>query len=127
MTRLLDLQSAAEYLGISPDAMRVYISKEVVVPVLLPPCRGKNPMRKVLIDRGDLDKLIDAQKHGKRLPSRTDLVDQVLPDQRPATDPGIKREPGQRRGGQAIKDPRRQGSIRPSGEEWKRHVFASNK
>lgn len=87
-SRLLDISQSAEYLGLSVEAVKSYIKLRFIVPVPMPSCRSRNKkMRRVLIDRYDLDRLIDAQKvsNGKRVPQREALVDKILRERRAGT------------------------------------------
>lgn len=66
--RLLNVRQAAQYLGCSFWTARDYILQGLIRVVELPPLRpreGKRPrttLRRVLIDRADLDVFIDAHK-----------------------------------------------------------------
>lgn len=72
--RLLSLRDAADYLGVSYWTIRDWISDGVVARVRLPGSRLRNgkgklvspstshSMRKFLLDRRDLDKLIEEHK-----------------------------------------------------------------
>jgi Helix-turn-helix domain len=68
--RLLDLNQAAMYLGCSYWTVRDYVLAGVIPMVELPalrPREGEPPrkaLRRVLIDRTDLDAFIDARKTG---------------------------------------------------------------
>lgn len=68
--RLLDLRQAAIYLGCSYWTVRDYVLASVIPVVELPALRsreGEPPrkrLRRVLIDRSDLDAFIDARKVG---------------------------------------------------------------
>lgn len=59
--RLLDLESAGAYLGVSPWTVRHLIAAGTLARVRIPlPNRGE--LRKVLLDRADLDRLVEAWK-----------------------------------------------------------------
>ena len=66
--RLLNMRQAAEYLGCSFWTARDYILQGLIPVVELPPLRpreGERPrrtLRRVLVDRADLDTFIDARK-----------------------------------------------------------------
>jgi hypothetical protein len=70
--RLLSLRQAARYLGVSFWSVRDYVLAGALPAVTLPPLRarpGERPrtsLRRVLIDRTDLDALIEARKGLKR-------------------------------------------------------------
>ncbi len=59
-SRLLSLEEAAEYLGISYWAVRDLITARTLLPVHLP--LGRKRLRRVLLDRQDLDRLIERAK-----------------------------------------------------------------
>lgn len=66
--RLLNMRQAAEYLGCSFWTARDYILQGLIPVVELPPLRpreGERPrrtLRRVLVDRADLDTFIEARK-----------------------------------------------------------------
>lgn len=62
--RLLDVDDAATYLGgISTWTVRALVAQGVLTPVRLPSCRQKSESnRRLLFDRCDLDRVIDAWK-----------------------------------------------------------------
>lgn len=66
--RLLNMRQAAEYLGCSFWTVRDYILQGLIPVVELPPLRpreGERPrktLRRVLVDRADLDAFIEARK-----------------------------------------------------------------
>ena len=68
--RLLNLRQMADYLGCSYWSARDWVLAGLVPVVELPPLRpreGKRPrttLRRVLVDRGDLDAFIEARKRG---------------------------------------------------------------
>jgi hypothetical protein len=68
MPRLLNLREAARYLGVSYWSVRDYVLAGYVRSIALPPLRprdGERPkrnLRRVLVDRADLDAFIEAQK-----------------------------------------------------------------
>jgi hypothetical protein len=68
MVRLLSLRQAATYLGCSFWSVRDYVLSGVLPVVSLPPLRprqGERPkasLRRVLIDRADLDEFIERHK-----------------------------------------------------------------
>jgi hypothetical protein len=59
--RLLDLEAAAAYLGVSPWTIRD-LEAAGVLPRLRVPLPGGRELRKLLFDKADLDRLIDAWK-----------------------------------------------------------------
>ena len=61
MSRLLDLQQAARYLGVSPWTVRDLEASGVIPRVLIPLPNGRE-LRKLLFDRDDLDRLIESWK-----------------------------------------------------------------
>jgi hypothetical protein len=68
--RLLDIKGAAEYLGVSHWTVRDYIASGKIRTVPMPaltPRDGDRPrasMRRVLVDRVDLDAFVDSLKSG---------------------------------------------------------------
>ncbi len=60
LVRLLDLRTAAAYLGVSPWTVRDLEANGTLSRVRIP-AKGKN-VRKLLFDRQDLDKVIEAWK-----------------------------------------------------------------
>ena len=60
-SRLLDLQQAAEYLGVSPWTVRDLEASGVIPRVAIPLPNGRE-LRKLLFDRADLDRLIESWK-----------------------------------------------------------------
>ena len=66
MARLLDLSSAAEYLGVSSWSLREWealgVVQRVRVPLPVTPKRRGGELRKLLSDRQDLDRLVEAWK-----------------------------------------------------------------
>ena len=71
LPRLLNLRAAAQYLGCSYWSVRDWVLAGLIPTVVLPPLRPreggcpKTTLRRVLIDRDDLDRFIDARKHGR--------------------------------------------------------------
>ena len=65
--RLLDIEQAATYIGVSGWTLRGLIA-DGAVPTVQPPSarRTGEPMRRVLLDREDLDALIERWKAGTR-------------------------------------------------------------
>jgi len=67
--RLLTMQAAAIYLGVSYWTVRDWLLQGLIPSVRLPPLkpregeRPKQTLRRTLIDRADLDAFIDARKH----------------------------------------------------------------
>jgi hypothetical protein len=59
--RLFDLEDAATYLGLSPWTVRELEAKQVLPRVRIP-LPGGGELRKLLFDRADLDRLIEAWK-----------------------------------------------------------------
>jgi hypothetical protein len=65
--RLLDVAAAGRYCGISKWSIRGLVERGILVPVSLPGINGPTAsakMRRVLFDRSDLDRFIDAHKAG---------------------------------------------------------------
>lgn len=66
--RLLNMREAAEYLGCSFWTVRDYILQSLIPVVELPPLRpreGERPrkkLRRILVDRADLDDFIEVRK-----------------------------------------------------------------
>jgi hypothetical protein len=66
--RLLNMRQAAEYLGCSFWTARDYILQGLIPAVDLPPLRPRagdrqrRTLRRVLVDRGDLDAFIESRK-----------------------------------------------------------------
>lgn len=61
LPRLLDVRGAAAYLGVSTWTLRELVSRGVLPRVRVPlPASGE--LRKVLLDREDLDRLVEAWK-----------------------------------------------------------------
>jgi hypothetical protein len=79
--RLLDLKQAAEYLGCSYWSVRDYCLQGLIPVVHLPPLRTregdkpKKQLRRVLVDRNDLDAFIERMKSSalQMLPSAVQL------------------------------------------------------
>jgi hypothetical protein len=66
--RLLDLKSAANYLGISPSALRLLVDNGQIARVFLPnPRRPMENMDRFLVDKAELDQLIEKNKERERL------------------------------------------------------------
>jgi hypothetical protein len=59
--RLLDLKASGAYLGVSYWTMRDLVSGGVI-PCVKIPCLGGRDLRRILIDRRDLDAFIDRNK-----------------------------------------------------------------
>ena len=59
--RLLDIQRAADYLSVSPWTIRDLIANRTLARVRVPLTDG-GELRKVLLDRLDLDRLVGASK-----------------------------------------------------------------
>jgi hypothetical protein len=59
--RLLDLERAATYLGLSPWTVRELEAKGVL-PRVRVPLPGGGELRKLLFDKADLDRLIESWK-----------------------------------------------------------------
>jgi len=68
--RLLNMRQVAAYLGCSFWTARDYILQGLIPVVQLPPLRPRQggrpgkPLRRVLVDRTDLDAFIEARKRG---------------------------------------------------------------
>ncbi len=70
VARLLNIKDAAEYLGLSYWTIRDYIIQGLIPSVQMPPARPKEgaarhksqSLRRVLVDRQDLDMFIEARK-----------------------------------------------------------------
>jgi Helix-turn-helix domain len=60
-SRLLGLQQAARYLGVSPWTVRGLEASGVIPRVLIPLPNGRE-LRKLLFDKADLDRLIESWK-----------------------------------------------------------------
>jgi len=60
-SRLLGLQQAARYLGVSPWTVRGLEASGVIPRVLIPLPNGRE-LRKLLFDKADLDSLIESWK-----------------------------------------------------------------
>jgi Helix-turn-helix domain len=69
--RLLNMRQAAEYLGCSFWTARDYILQGLIPIVDMPPLRAREGdrqrkvLRRVLIDRADLDVFIESRKRGR--------------------------------------------------------------
>lgn len=67
--RLLNMRQAAEYLGCSFWTARDYILQGLIPVVDMPPLRPRDgdrqrkTLRRVLVDRADLDAFIESRKH----------------------------------------------------------------
>jgi hypothetical protein len=59
--RLLDDRAAAPYLGISRSQFRALVAAGAI-PRVQVPGPGGQPMRRLLVDKGDLDRLIERWK-----------------------------------------------------------------
>jgi hypothetical protein len=61
--RLLDVRGAAHYLGLSPAAVRQLVA-DGVLPTVRPPSlrHAGEQMRRTLLDRADLDALVERWK-----------------------------------------------------------------
>lgn len=70
--RLLNMHQAAAYLGCSYWSVRDYVLQGLIPPVDLPPLAAREGehqrkrLRRVLLDRSDLDRFVDALKTGAR-------------------------------------------------------------
>jgi len=68
--RLFSLNEAAEYLGVSYWSVRDWVLAGIIAPVHLPALRpregdrARTTLRRVVIDREDLDRFINARKAG---------------------------------------------------------------
>ena len=69
--RLLDVTEAARYLGLSKWTIRGFIERGLLRAIGLPPVNGldSHRLRRILLDRRDLDAFIDAHKETPRLRS----------------------------------------------------------
>jgi hypothetical protein len=67
-SRLLDLQQAARYLGVSPWTVRDLETSGVIPRVVIPLPNGRQ-LRKLLFDRPDLDRLIESWKLPALIPA----------------------------------------------------------
>jgi hypothetical protein len=69
--RLLNMRQAAEYLGCSFWTARDYILQGLIPVVDMPPLRAREGdrqrkvLRRVLVDRVDLDEFIESRKRGR--------------------------------------------------------------
>ena len=76
--RLLNLRAGAAYLGVSCWTLRDWCLAGYLPTVDLPPLRPregdrpKRSLRRVLVDREDLDKFIEARKRSSRFPAEDD-------------------------------------------------------
>ncbi len=68
--RLLDLEATASYLGVSPWTVRDLEAAGVLKRVSVP-LPGGRELRKLLFDRADLDRLIEAWKDAAPGPAMT--------------------------------------------------------
>lgn len=59
--RLLDVAGSAAYMSVSPRSIRALVARGRLPRVLVPGANGQD-MRRVLVDRLDLDRLIEAWK-----------------------------------------------------------------
>ena len=64
--RLLDIRSAAAYLSVSTRTIEQWIADEILRPVQMPGMGRTLKLRRVLMDRQDLDELIERQKKAAR-------------------------------------------------------------
>ena len=68
MPRLVNLQQAAKYLGCSFWTIRDYVLQGLIPVVHLPPLRARpgarqrQALRRVVLDRADLDKFVETRK-----------------------------------------------------------------
>jgi excisionase family DNA binding protein len=63
--RLLSVEAAANYLSVSKWTIRAYVADGLLQSVRLPSVREPGePGRRLLIDREDLDRFIEARKRG---------------------------------------------------------------
>lgn len=60
--RLLDVHLAAQYLSVSSRTIEQWIADEILRPVAMPGMTRTLKLRRVLLDREDLDKLIADRK-----------------------------------------------------------------
>jgi hypothetical protein len=60
-SRLLGLRAAADYLGLSYWTLRDLVNAGTIRPVRLPLAAGRD-LRRILLDRRDLDDLVDRSK-----------------------------------------------------------------
>lgn len=65
--RLMGLEQAALYLGVSPWTLREWETREILRRVRIPLPNGRD-LRKLLFDRADLDRLIEVWKADGRAP-----------------------------------------------------------
>ena len=106
LPRLLNLQQMADYLGCSYWSARDWVLAGLVPVVDLPPLRprkGERPrttLRRVLVDREDLDRFIESRKRGgeRDVQSRAPRIEggNTGPIQAPV--PGLCLESGRRNG-----------------------------
>lgn len=65
--RLLDLKEAAEYLGLSYATLRNYVDYGILHPVYLPcPRNPKKRIKRILLDKEELDAMIEQSKETAR-------------------------------------------------------------
>jgi excisionase family DNA binding protein len=70
--RLLDVEGAANYLSVSPWTIRDLIANGTLARVRVPLPRG-GELRRVLLDREDLDRLVHAWRDGAREPEEREI------------------------------------------------------
>ena len=76
--RLINLRAGADYLGVSFWTLRDWVLAGYLPTVDLPPLRPregdrpKRSLRRVLVDREDLDRFIEARKTPSRVPTEDD-------------------------------------------------------
>lgn len=92
--RLLNLRQAAQYVGVSFWSVRDWVLAGLVPVVALPPLRARegerqrSTLRRVLVDREDLDRFIDSRKtrdlqsraRGVNAPNTRAVVPALCPD-----------------------------------------------
>lgn len=61
-SRLLTLQQMAQYLGVSRSVAGSYVSRGYIKPVALPQRFADGPLRRLLLDRQDIDRFINEAK-----------------------------------------------------------------
>lgn len=59
--RLLSLDDAAHYLGISKDSVEAYVASGKIVTMRLRAPAGPEMMRRTLVDRRELDRFIETE------------------------------------------------------------------
>ena len=56
--RLLDLETAANYLGVSQSTVRAWLDEGKIRPHPLPGIRGRHSLEKIVFERAELDRFV---------------------------------------------------------------------